>query len=293
VVLRGEAGTLAFSGDLGRPHDPMLPPPLPCPAADWLVVESTYGDRRHSPVDAADAMQSIAEKVRARNGVLLIPSFAVGRTQGVLHLLWQLREAGRLPDMPIFVDSPMASDVTRLYLKHAADHILGAALSRKVFEIAHYVQSPDESKRLSASKGPMILISASGMATGGRILHHLKAFAGNPANAILLAGFQAEGTRGAQLAAGAESIKIFGEYVPIRAEVATLPNASAHADADEMMAWLATAPAAPKRVFVTHGEPAAAKALRERIGTELGWDATVPGLGDSADLSGESSSLPS
>lgn len=284
IVLNGKAGTLAFSGDLGRPVDPMLPPPEPCPGADWLVVESTYGDRSHSPTDPADAMQALAEKARARNGVLLIPSFAVGRTQSVLHLLWRLREEGRLPDMPIYVDSPMASDVTRLYLKHATDHRLGHALSRSVFEIAHYIQSPDESKRLSASKGPMILISASGMATGGRILHHLKAFAANPANVILLAGYQAEGTRGAQLAAGAESIRIFGDSIPVRAEVASLPNASAHADAEETLAWLKTAPRAPKRVFITHGEPLAAAALRDRVATELGWDAYVPKLGEALQL---------
>lgn len=284
VTLKGKHGTLAFSGDLGRPHDPMLPPPEPCPAADWMVVESTYGDRRHAAIDPTDAMQALAERVHARRGVLLIPSFAVGRTQNVLHMLWQLRESGRLPDTPIYVDSPMASDVTRLYLKHSSDHILGPALSKSVFEIAHYVQSPEESKRLSASHGPMILISASGMATGGRILHHLKAFASHPANAILLAGFQAEGTRGAQLASGAASIKIFGDHIPVKAEVATLPNASAHADADETLAWLGTAPRPPKRIFITHGEPSAAAALRERIASGLGWDAHVPGLGESVEL---------
>lgn len=284
VVLEGKAGTLAFSGDLGRPDDPMLPPPEPCPAADWLVVESTYGDRLHAQADPAEALAALAERVRGRNGVLLIPSFAVGRTQGVLHLLWKLKEAGRLPDMPIYVDSPMASDVTRLYLKHAADHGLGHALSRDVFGIAHYVQTPEESKRLSASGGPMILISASGMATGGRILHHLKSFAPQPSNAILLAGYQAEGTRGAQLAAGAAAIKIFGGQIPVRAEVASLPNASAHADAAEMIAWLRTAPRAPRKVFITHGEPSAAAALRDRIAAELGWNAVVPALGESADL---------
>jgi metallo-beta-lactamase family protein len=279
--LKGK--TIAFSGDLGRARDPVLPPPAPCPAADWIVVESTYGDRRHADVDPADAFAALAEKVFARGGALLIPSFAVGRTQSILHLLWRLREAERLPPAPVFVDSPMAADVTRIYLDHPADHGLGPERAREIFGAAAYVRTPEESKRLSARKGPMILISASGMATGGRILHHLRAFAPHPENAVLLAGFQAEGTRGAQLAAGAREIKIFGGMVPVRAEVASLPNASAHADAGEILDWLKTAPRAPERVFVTHGEPAAAEALRGRIAAELGWDARVPRLGEAAE----------
>jgi metallo-beta-lactamase family protein len=278
VTVERAGKSIVFSGDLGRPHDAVLPPPAPCPAADWIVVESTYGDRRHGDVDPSEALRALAEKVFARGGALLIPSFAVGRTQNILHLLWRLRQAGKLPAAPIFVDSPMAADVTRLYLSHASDHNLGSDLAREVFGAARYVQTPEESKRLSARKGPMFLISASGMATGGRILHHLRAFAPHAENAVLLAGFQAEGTRGAQLAAGAKSIRIFGDQVPVHAEIATLPNASAHADADEILAWLKTAPRAPKRVFVTHGEPAAAEALRGRIMAELGWDAYVPRL---------------
>lgn len=284
VTVERNGKTLLFSGDVGRPRDPILPPPAPCPAADWIVVESTYGNRRHAPVDPADALAALAEKVFARGGALLVPSFAVGRTQTILHLLWRLRRAGRLPSAPVFVDSPMAADVTRLYLEHGADHMLGPELAREVFGSATYVQTPEESKRLSARKGPMFLISASGMATGGRILHHLRAFAPRPENAVLLAGFQAEGTRGAQMAAGAKTIKIFGEQVPVNAEIATLPNASAHADADEILAWLKTAPRPPERIFVTHGEPEAAEALRARIEAELGWNARVPRLEETAEL---------
>jgi metallo-beta-lactamase family protein len=282
TVARG-GRTVLFSGDLGRGKDAVLAPPDPCPGADWIVVESTYGDRRHADIDPAGALAALAEKVFARGGAVLVPSFAVGRTQSLLHLLWRLRQAGRLAHVPVFVDSPMATDVTRLYLDHPSDHNLGPELAREVFGAATYVRTPEESKRLSARKGPMILISASGMATGGRILHHLKAFAPNPANAVLLAGFQAEGTRGAKLAAGDRTIRIFGEMVPVNAEVATLPNASAHADADEILAWLKTAPRRPERVFVTHGEPSASEALRARIAAELGWDAHVPRLGESAE----------
>jgi metallo-beta-lactamase family protein len=283
VLIRFDGESIAFSGDLGRPMDPMLPSPDLCPNVDRLVVESTYGNRKHEEADPSEALLQALQRAQFLNSVVLIPSFAVGRTQSVLHMLWNLKEAGRLPSMPIFVDSPMAADVTRLYLKYAADHKLGPALGRMVFDIARYVRTPEESKLLSARKGPMILISASGMATGGRILHHLKAFAPDPDNAILLAGFQAEGTRGAQLASGAESIKIFGESVPVKAKVALLPNASAHADADEIIAWLRSSTVAPKRVFVTHGEAAAALALRDRILEELGWEAYVPRLGEAID----------
>lgn len=177
VTVERGGRSLLFSGDLGRPQDPILFPPAPCPAADWIVVESTYGDRRHAPIDPAEALAALARKVFARGGALLVPSFAVGRTQSILHLLWRLRKAGRLPAAPVFVDSPMATDVTRLYMEHGADHKLGAELAREVFGSATYVRTPEESKRLSARKGPMFLISASGMATGGRILHHLRAFA--------------------------------------------------------------------------------------------------------------------
>lgn len=284
VTVERGGKTILFSGDLGRREDPILAPPAACPPADWIVVESTYGNRSHPRIDPAEALAALAKKVFARGGALLVPSFAVGRTQNILHLLWRLRQAGQLPSAPVFVDSPMATDVTRLYLEHASDHILGPELAREVFGSATYVQTPEESKRLSARKGPMFLISASGMATGGRILHHLRAFAPHPENAVLLAGFQAEGTRGAQLAAGAKSIKIFGGQVPVKAEIATLPNASAHADADEILAWLKTAPRAPQKVFVTHGEPAASEALRGRIASGLGWNACVPELEEAAEL---------
>ncbi len=283
VTVSRAGRTVLFSGDLGRRNDAVLAPPDPCPGADWIVIESTYGDRRHADVDPAEAFASLAEKVFARGGAVLVPSFAVGRTQSLLHLLWRLRKAGRLAHVPVFVDSPMAADVTRLYLDHPSDHNLGPELAREVFGKATYVQTPEESKRLSARKGPMILISASGMATGGRILHHLRAFAPHAENAVLLAGFQAEGTRGAKLAAGETTIRIFGETVPVNAEIATLPNASAHADADEILAWLKTAPRAPEKVFVTHGEPSASEALRGRIEAELGWKAHVPRLGESAE----------
>lgn len=274
--------TATFSGDLGRPRDPMLPAPDPLPPSDYLVVESTYGDRLHENVDPTAALMELISRARGNGGVVLVPSFAVGRTQSLLYQLWTLKNQGLLQGIPVFVDSPMASDVTQLYLKHAADHRLDAETCREVFALAHYVRTPDESRGLSARKGPMILVSASGMITGGRILHHLKAFGGDSANAIALAGYQAAGTRGALLAQGADSVKIHGEFVPIRAKVVELPNESAHADADEILAWLRIAEK-PAQTYITHGEPIASAALADRIRSELGWDCTAPEfLGEAA-----------
>ncbi len=282
--IRGAGVEIAFSGDLGRPHDPIFGPPQPPGDFDYLTVESTYGDRKHENVDPVEVLaEALRDAVRKRS-VVVVPAFAVGRTQMLLHQLWTLKNSGRLPPIPIYVDSPMASDVTRLYMKHPGDHLLGGPVCREVFSIARYVQTTEESKTLSARSGPMLLISASGMATGGRVLHHLKSFAPNPDNLILLTGFQAEGTRGARLAAGEDSIKIHGDWIPVRAAVKTLPNVSAHADGDEMLEWLRKAPRAPRRVFITHGEPSASAALRDRIEKELGWPATVPAQGDAVEL---------
>ena len=275
--------TTTFSGDLGRPKDPMLPTPEPLRDSDYLILESTYGDRLHDNVDPKTELDSLITRAKENASVILIPSFAVGRSQSILYQLWSLKNSGRLHDIPIFVDSPMASDVTQLYLKHPNDHLLGSEHCREIFSIAHYVQSTDESKALSARRVPMILLSASGIITGGRILHHLKMFGGNPKNAIALAGYQAEGTRGAQLVAGADALKIFGEMVPIKAKVVTLPNESAHADANEIMDWLRPAPK-PKKVFITHGEPNASMTLRDRIRQDLGWNTEAPTMDSSAEL---------
>ncbi len=276
--------SITFSGDLGRPDDPMFPPPEKPGETDYLVVESTYGDRIHGDTNPLDQLEELVQKAVKDSGVLLIPSFAVGRTQALLYLLYQLKNAGRLPRIPIYVDSPMAIAATELYAKHPGDHALGAKLSDDVFGIAHYVQAPEESAKLSQSKGPMILISASGMATGGRILHHLKAFAPLRNTIILLAGYQAASTRGAALARGAEELKIHGEYIAVRAEVVSMKNSSAHADAGQIVEWIKGAGKAPRRIFITHGEPESSEALRLRIRRDLGWDAETPEYRDSVEL---------
>lgn len=265
-----------FSGDLGRAEDPVMRPPAPLEPSDVLVVESTYGDRRHADEDAADVLEDVIRRTTRTGGVVLIPAFAVGRTESVLLQLARLRQAGRLPDVPIYLNSPMAIEVADIYHRHPGEHRLDAADIDLMYSIATPVHSVDESKLLNLRGGPMVIISASGMITGGRILHHIAAYGDDRRNAIVLTGFQAAGTRGAALLAGAQTLRIFGRDVPIRAEVVSLASLSAHADADEIMAWMSRVGRPPRSVYVTHGEPAAADVLRARIKRELGWNARVP-----------------
>ncbi|HEX3485931.1 MAG TPA: MBL fold metallo-hydrolase [Micropepsaceae bacterium] len=282
-LTRGDTKIL-FSGDLGRPKDISLFDPDVVEAADYLIVESTYGNRSHGPLDPEDALAEAIQTTVARGGTILIPAFAVGRTQSLLLHLYRLKQANRIPDLPIYVDSPMAIDATEIFAAHSEDHRIDPAETRAAFGIAHYVRTIDESKRLDAQTEPKLILSASGMATGGRVLHHLETYAPEPKNLILFSGFQAGGTRGAAMTEGAETIKMHGRYIPVRAQVQNLQMLSAHADADEIMAWLRHFRSPPKMTFVTHGEPAAADALRHRIDEELGWACTVPDYRDEAEL---------
>ena len=274
--LRDLHSSVVFSGDLGRPNDPLLPPPARIPAADFVVMESTYGDRRHSGVAPLDELAEIVQRTAARGGSVLIPSFAVGRAQTLLYMLHQLKRSSRTAWMPIYLDSPMASSATDVFRRHPEAYRLSAEECEEAFRVAIPVESVAESREVDAMRYPRIVISASGMATGGRVLHHLKAMGPDPRNTILFAGFQAAGTRGAAMVAGAESVKIHGSYVPIRAEVRSLDNLSTHADADELLGWLGGLELPPREVFVTHGEPVASDALRHRIEEQFGWACRVP-----------------
>ena len=267
---------IVFSGDLGRFNDPMMVDPEPVPHADYLVVESTYGDRRHDPRDPQETLAEIINRTTRRGGTVVIPAFAVGRAQSLLFHLERLSAAGRLPNVPIFLDSPMAIDASEMLCSHLDDHRLKADECTRACKIAHYVRSVEESKALTASPVPKIIISASGMATGGRVLHHLKRYAPEARNAILFTGFQAAGTRGAAMVAGAGSVKIHGEYIPVRAEVHNLSMLSAHADADEILSWLRRFDKPPQTTFISHGEPTASDVLRRRIEEELGWQCRIP-----------------
>lgn len=248
VQLDWAGRTIVFSGDLGRYDDATMVDPVEIDRADYLVVESTYGNRRHPMIDPEQALADVISTTTARGGTVVIPSFAVGRTQGLLYYLERLKESGRLTNVPVFLDSPMAQDASEIFCRNLSDHKLPANVCRQACAVAHYVRSVDESKELMENPMPKVIISASGMATGGRVLHHLKRYAPDPKNTILFAGFQAGGTRGAAMVAGVESIKIHGGYVPVRAEVKNLDMLSGHADADEILRWLRGFKTAPQDV---------------------------------------------
>jgi metallo-beta-lactamase family protein len=268
--------SLLFSGDVGRADDLLLPAPAPPPETDYLVVESTYGDRLHAETDVLQQLAAVINRTAARGGTLVIPAFAVGRAQQLLHAIQLLKQRGSIHHQPVYLNSPMAAEALRVFSRHAGLLRLTATEAEGLQHAATIVRTPFESRELNARRGPMILIAGSGMATGGRVVHHLEAFAPDHRNTILLAGFQAGGTRGAALAAGARTIRIHRQDIPVRAEVAQIDSLSGHADAAELEAWLAALPRPPRRTFVTHGEPAAADAMRIRLERNLHWNACVP-----------------
>jgi len=276
VELRDQHTSIVFSGDLGRPDDPIMNPPTALEGADYLVLESTYGDRRHPAQDAQQVLGEVINRTAQRNGVVIIPAFAVGRTQMLLHYIRQLKDAGTIPDLPIYLNSPMAVDATDIFYRHHLEHRLSLKQCEAACSVAKIVRTAEESIRLNQRKGPMVIIAGSGMATGGRVVHHLKAFVSDPRNTILFAGFQAEGTRGAAMVNGAESIKIHGEYLPVRAEIVSIDSLSAHADYVQILEWLKKMKHPPRMVFVTHGEAAAAAAMAQHVEEELHWAVRVP-----------------
>ncbi len=276
VALKTPRTSLLFSGDLGRPHDLVMAAPSRIEKVDYLVVESTYGNRRHGQTDPLVVLAEIINKTASRGGVVLIPTFAVGRAQTLMYCIHLLKARKSIPDYPVYLNSPMAIDATRIFHQHHGEHRLTPAQCDALCGAARIVNSVEESQQLNRSHGPMIILAASGMATGGRVTHHLKAFAPDPRNTILFTGFQAGGTRGASLMNGAETIKIHGEYIPVRAEVRMLENLSAHADADEILGWLKGYTQPPRCTFITHGESEAADALRHRIEEELHWPCVIP-----------------
>lgn len=282
LELRGSRPVrVLFSGDLGRYGAPILPDPAPGVAADALVVESTYGGKEHPAGSPREALRDEVLRAVRQRGAVVIPAFAVGRTQEVLFTLRELEIRGELPVLPVFVDSPMAVDATALFLAHRDDHdddmARRLAAGEEPLRPANvtFVRSPEQSKAINAVQGPCVILSASGMATGGRVLHHLARRLPDPRTTVLLVGFQAAGTRGRSLQDGARTVRIHGEDVPVNARVASISGFSAHADERELSRWLATFPAPPRRTFLVHGEPAALAAAKERM-DRLGWPAHVP-----------------
>ncbi len=269
--------SVLFSGDIGRPNNILMRAPEQVKQADYLVLESTYGNRLHARDDPMLKLASIINKTVTRKGVVLIPVFAVGRAQELLYYIHLLKTSGAIPEhIPVYLNSPMAVDATAIFTKHRGEHKLTKEECAALNRTAHIVNSVEESRALNQMKGPMIILSASGMASGGRVVHHLKAFAPKSNNTILFAGFQAAGTRGAAMIDGAREIKIHGEYYPIRARVEFISNLSAHADYEEIIGWLRGFVSPPKKTFIVHGEPLAADAMRLHLEEKLHWRAEVP-----------------
>lgn len=284
VILNFEGRKVAFTGDIGRLHDDILYPPAPLPQIDYLVTESTYGDRLHKNSDISNDLAQVINETVERKGVVIIPAFAVGRAQMLMYYLSVLKKQKKIPDFPMYLNSPMATNASELLCKYTDIHKLDKQVCNETCDVVKYVRSVEESKSLNERKGPMLIISASGMLTGGRVLHHLKAFAPYSQNTILLAGYQAVGTRGEALEKGAEEIKIQGEYIKVKAQIKTLENMSGHADYKEIIQWLTEAKIHPKRVFITHGDPSAADGLRRRLVESFGWDCTIPSHEDKVRL---------
>ena len=277
LLLEVDGRRVLFSGDLGRPHDEMMNPPDAPPSADTVVIESTYGDRQHPVSDMTQELAPLLNKLAQRGGVAVMPVFAVGRAQAVLHAIAQLKASGAIRQaLPIFLDSPMAIHTTALFSHHMDEHRLSPQEVKALDHVATMVETTEQSKALMERHGPMVILSASGMATGGRVLHHLANYAGDHRNMIILTGFQSPGTRGATLASGKSTVRIHGHDVAVRAEVVQLESASAHADGNELIAWLRQMPEPPNQVYVVHGEREASDRLRQRIEHELHWRAVTP-----------------
>ncbi len=284
IGVQARGRTLVFSGDLGRDDDLMMPAPQPIEHADVLLIESTYGNRRHPIEDVQARLGAIIRATTQRGGSVLLPSFAVGRAQALMLVLQRLKAAGEIAaELPLFLDSPMAIAATALYQRHRRLLRIPAREAASLADGVTLVATPAESEKLTRSRWPKVVIAASGMATGGRVLHHLKAMAPHPRHAIVFPGFQVGGTRGAALIAGAREVKIHGQYVAVKAEVSHLEGFSGHADADGLMAWLRGFESPPQQTFVVHGEPEAADTLRLRIQDELGWRVSAPDHGTTAD----------
>ena len=283
VAFDADGTRVLFSGDVGRKTDPVHLAPTPAGRTDVLVMECTYGDRAHGDEDPKEELHRVVSRTLQRKGTLVIPAFAVGRTQLILHLLAQLKAEGRLPAVPVYLDSPMAIHATDVLFGLAGSHKLTAADVNAIRALVQFTPSSEESKRLAEQPGPKIVVSASGMASGGRVLHHLRRTLSDRKNTVLLVGFQAAGTRGEALENGVSELRVFGMDLRVDAEVARITSLSAHADADELMAWLSET-AEPRHTFLVHGRPSALEAMADRLNEERGWRSTITAFGDSFDV---------
>lgn len=281
---------IVFSGDLGRPDSQYLRDPIQAFNVDYLIIESTYGDRLHDDKSPKDELARIVKESMERNGVLIVPSFAVGRTQTLLYILRELEEEGRIPSLPVYVDSPMAIGVTKIFEDRLADQNIASRVltleGKAIFHPKNLRISEDRKQSVAINdiKRHAIIISAGGMVTGGRILHHLEQRLPYPENTVLFIGYQAEGTRGRTILEGKHEVKIHGEEIPIRAHIENISGLSAHADYNETLAWLMGFNRPPLRTFIVHGEQRASQALADKIKQRFGWDIVIPEFGSSFEL---------
>ena len=290
ILVRLTGGpSILFGGDLGRYNRPILPDPSSAVAADVVLVESTYGDRDHQPDDAGEQLADVIKKTAGQHGKLVIPAFAIGRVEELLYWVRRLEAEHRIPVLPVYVDSPMATEALRYYSARVAEldpELRPTSGSVYAFATTRFqtISSPQQSKELTASRRPAIVISSSGMATGGRVLHHLAAALPDQRNTVLFVGYQAEGTRGRHLVDGANEVKIHGRSIAVNATVAKIDSMSAHADRSEILRWLGTLGAAPRRLCLVHGEPAPMDALKGVIQTRLSWSPYTPAHGETIEL---------
>jgi metallo-beta-lactamase family protein len=287
ITLSIGSKTITFSGDVGRFGEPILVDPSPVPMGDLLLVESTYGDRLHAPNgDPRKTLADIISRTAKRRGVVIIPSFAVGRTQTLLYYLRELKETKQIPDIPVIVDSPMARDATSIYQKHTSEYDAAArAVLQRGFQPfqlpkLYFTRERAESIKLNSIHDPMIIISASGMLTGGRVLHHLKHRVSDERNTVLFVGFQPPGSRGDWLKRGNHNMTLLGDQVAVRAEICEMSGLSAHADRDELLRWCKSCTGTPGKVAIVHGEPPSALSFSDALQKELGWNTVIPRYGD-------------
>ncbi len=284
VMVSDGKRTLTFSGDLGRPHQFIMKAPAHLTQTDFLVIESTYGDRLHTEGDPIEVLGQLINETVAKGGKIIIPAFAVARTQTLLYCLYQLKQKKVIPDIPIFLDSPMAIAVTNLYCQFNDEHTLSPSACSEVFGIATPTRTEKESKRIDQVKGSAIIVAGSGMADGGRVVTHFKRYISKAKNTIIFVGFQAEGSEGRALVEGAQEIEIDGKVYTVQATIKTINMFSAHADYNEILDWLTYFKTAPQKVFVTHGELEAARSLKKKIEERFGWSVVVPKYEESFDL---------
>jgi metallo-beta-lactamase family protein len=281
ITLRIGGKTIVFSGDIGRYGEPILVDPQPVAMGDLLLIESTYGGRLHDGGNLKDEMADIINRTYKRRGVVIIPSFAVGRTQTLLYYLRELKAEERIPDLPVVIDSPMASDATAIYRHHSNEYderskeLLHRGAQPFTVSKMYFTREREESIKLNSIDEPMILISASGMLSGGRILHHLKHRVSDKRNSVMFVGYQPPGSRGDWLKRGNKTVRLLGDEIPVNAEMCEVSGLSAHADRNELLRWCRSCSGTPGRVAVVHGEPDSARDFSELLGKELGWNSFV------------------